>query len=402
MSPTQAFDVIVVGGGLAGSALAGVLAQSGLGVLVVEREAGFRDRVRGELTWPWGVAEARQLGLAETLQQAGSVELPVVQFFEDQRVAVTEPFEGVPMLGFSHPRLQESLFTWAGAQGATTLRPAKAIGFAINGRPTVTVVADGRALDFTARLVIGADGKLSAVRRWAGGETQADPEHHRFGGVLVTGLPITGFVLADARTAPVECMWFAQSAAATRLYLRMSAERLRESGIDRSFAALATYAAAYMPEGALAGAEQAGPIGFFPNSNVWASRLAGDGVVLIGDAAGAADPSGGLGTSLLFRDVRELRDLLLSEREWAAAIAEFALRRGRYYEVVRAYDRWMGQLFAEEGAEADRRRAGHARAKKHDPALGGYGLIEAQGPDGLVADDAARRQYFGEDGDAPD
>ena len=396
MAPKQAFDVIVVGGGLAGSALAGLLAQAGLGVLVVEREAAFRDRIRGELTWPWGVAEARELGLEAVLQQAGRVELPTVQFYEDQRVAVTEPFESVPMMGFSHPRLQEALFTWAGVQGATTVRPAKATGFALNGRPTVTVVADGRTVEYTARLVIGADGKLSAVRRWAGGETQTDAEHHRFGGALVTGLPSTWFALGDARTAPAECLWFAQSAAATRLYLRMSAERLQESGIDRSFAAFVSYAAALMPEGALAGAQQAGPMGFFPNSNVWASRIAADGVVLIGDAAGAADPSGGLGTSLLFRDVRELRDLLLSEREWAAAIAEFAVRRGRYYEVVRAYDRWMAQLFAEEGPEADYRRAGHARAREHDPTLGGFGLIEAQGPDGLVADDTARRLFFGE------
>jgi 2-polyprenyl-6-methoxyphenol hydroxylase-like FAD-dependent oxidoreductase len=396
MAPKQAFDVIVVGGGLAGSALAGVLAHSRLGVLVVEREAGFRDRIRGELTWPWGVAEARELGLEAVLQQAGRVELPAVQFYEDQRVAATEPFESVPMMGFSHPRLQEALFTWAGVLGATTVRPAKATDFALNGRPTVTVVADGRTVEYTARLVIGADGKLSAVRRWAGGETQTDAEHHRFGGALVTGLPTSWFVLGDARTAPAECIWFAQSAAATRLYLRMSAERLRESGVDRSFAAFVSYAAELMPEGALAGAQQAGPIGFFPNSNVWASRISGAGIVLIGDAAGAADPSGGLGTSLLFRDVRELRDLLLSEREWDAAIVEFAVRRCRYYDVVRAYDRWMGQLFAEEGAEADRRRDGHARAREHDPTLGGFGLIEAQGPDGLVADDAGRRQYFGE------
>jgi 2-polyprenyl-6-methoxyphenol hydroxylase-like FAD-dependent oxidoreductase len=397
MAPAQAFDVIVVGGGLAGSALAGVLAHSGLGVLVVEREAGFRDRIRGELTWPLGVAEARELGLEAVLQQAGRIELPAVQFYEDQRVAVTEPFDSVPMIGFSHPRLQEALFTWAGLQGAITMRPAKATGFALNGLPTVTVVADGRAVDYTARLVVGADGKLSAVRRWAGGETQTDAEHHRFGGALVTGLPATWFALGDARTAPAECIWFAQSAAATRLYLRMSAERLPETGVDRSFAAFVSYAAAFMPEGTLAGAQQSGPIGFFSNSNVWASRIAGDGIVLIGDAAGAADPSGGLGTSLLFRDVRELRDLLLSEREWDAAIAEFAVRRGRYYEVVRAYDRWMGQLFAEEGAEADRRRAGHARSRERDPTLGGFGLIETQGPDGLVADDRARRVYFGED-----
>ena len=82
-----------------------------------------------------------------------------------------------------------------------------------------------------------------------------------------------------------------------------------------------------MPEGALADAQQAGPIGFFPNNDTWASQIAGNGVVLIGDAAGAPDPTGAHGTSLLFRDVRVLSELLLSTADWEAAIAEFAERR---------------------------------------------------------------------------
>jgi flavin-dependent dehydrogenase len=46
------FDLIIVGGGIAGSTLGGVLARDGLGVLVVEKEARFRDRIRGAGTWP--------------------------------------------------------------------------------------------------------------------------------------------------------------------------------------------------------------------------------------------------------------------------------------------------------------------------------------------------------------
>ena len=393
MPPTQAFDVIVVGGGMAGSALAGVLAQAGLGVLVVEREAGFRDRIRGELTWPWGVAEALQLGLDDVLIRAGRVELSEIQFFENQQVTKTEPWDTIPMVGFSHPRLQEELFAWAASQGATMLRPAKATGFARNGQPAVTVAEDGCETEYTARLVVGADGKLSAVRRWAGGETIADPERHRFGGVLVTGLPTDWHVLADASIPQTGFFWFAQSVEATRLYFRMSAERLRQTNVDRSFAAFVSHAAEFMPEGALIGVQQAGPIGFFPNNNVWASRIAGDQVVLIGDAAGAADPSGGLGTSLLFRDVHELTALLLEEKDWDAAIAAFASQRRQYYDVIREYDRWMSLLL---GEGTEQRRADHARAREQDPTLGGFGLIEAQGPDGLVPDEAARRLFFGE------
>jgi flavin-dependent dehydrogenase len=42
------YDVITVGGGLAGAGLAKVLAERGVRVLVIEREIAFRDRVRGE------------------------------------------------------------------------------------------------------------------------------------------------------------------------------------------------------------------------------------------------------------------------------------------------------------------------------------------------------------------
>ena len=41
-------DVIVVGGGIAGSALAGVLAGAGVDVLLLETVTEYRDRVRGE------------------------------------------------------------------------------------------------------------------------------------------------------------------------------------------------------------------------------------------------------------------------------------------------------------------------------------------------------------------
>jgi flavin-dependent dehydrogenase len=60
-------DLLVVGGGLAGSALASVMGRAGASVVVVERERAFRDRIRGEVLHPWGVAEAHALDLVEPL-----------------------------------------------------------------------------------------------------------------------------------------------------------------------------------------------------------------------------------------------------------------------------------------------------------------------------------------------
>jgi hypothetical protein len=45
---------------------------------------------------------------------------------------------------------------------------------------------------------------------------------------------------------------------------------------------------------------------------------------------------------------------------------------------------------------AGRLREGNQAAAEADPALGGFALIEARGPDGLVADASARAAFFGE------
>jgi menaquinone-9 beta-reductase len=401
MPASPNFDVIVVGGGIAGSTIGGILARAGLGVLVVEREAEFRDRVRADGCWPWGAATARALGLHDVLAAAGVVAHAGIQRFEERRPVETqtwgaETLDGGGAIGFCHPGLQGAAFTWAAGQGATTIRPAKAIGFAHNGQPTVTVVQNGREVAYSARLVIGADGKLSAVRRWTGGESIADAEHHRIGGVLVSGAVIDRAYSNYVWSPGLIVNWFAAGPERTRLYLAMAAQRLRDMRVDRSIEALVAFAAGHMPEGALTGVQQAGPIAFFPNHDIWASRLAGNDVVLIGDAAGAPDPTRGHGTPMLFRDVRALSELLLWERDWGTAIAAYAERRERDFAVMLAYDRWHNLLF-DEGAEGERLRAGNARAREHDPTIGGFGLLEARGPDGLVADEVARRHYFGED-----
>jgi flavin-dependent dehydrogenase len=69
------YDVIVIGGGMAGAALAKSLAESGLHVLILEREKVFKDRVRGETMLGWGVAEAGMLGIDMLLKETCGYEV---------------------------------------------------------------------------------------------------------------------------------------------------------------------------------------------------------------------------------------------------------------------------------------------------------------------------------------
>ena len=60
MSSTS-YDIITVGSGLGGAALAKAMAENGARVLVLESETKFRDRVRGEAIVSWGLARPRTL-----------------------------------------------------------------------------------------------------------------------------------------------------------------------------------------------------------------------------------------------------------------------------------------------------------------------------------------------------
>jgi len=56
-------EVVVVGAGIAGSALAHALGKQGRRVVLVERDLREPNRIVGELLQPGGVAALRQLGL---------------------------------------------------------------------------------------------------------------------------------------------------------------------------------------------------------------------------------------------------------------------------------------------------------------------------------------------------
>ena len=87
-------DLAIVGGGIAGGALATVMARAGVRVLLLERETRYRDHIRGEILWQWGLAEARRLGLEDVLLAAGGLIVPRFVFFDEGAPPAPEDLAG--------------------------------------------------------------------------------------------------------------------------------------------------------------------------------------------------------------------------------------------------------------------------------------------------------------------
>lgn len=68
MRSATRYDVLVIGGGVAGSAVARALGQQGRRILMVERSLREPDRIVGELLQSGGVEALSRLGLAHCLE----------------------------------------------------------------------------------------------------------------------------------------------------------------------------------------------------------------------------------------------------------------------------------------------------------------------------------------------
>jgi menaquinone-9 beta-reductase len=170
------------------------MAERGARVLVLERTPRFRDRVRGEGMYPWGVTEARALGLYDTLRHTCAHETPWLARYQgstllSRRDLVTTTTHRAGCLTFYHPAMQEVLLRVAADAGAAVQRQATVTQVAPGTSPAVSVRCDGKDAVFQARLVVGADGRQSQVRHWAGFMVSYDPKRLLIAGVLFTGMP---------------------------------------------------------------------------------------------------------------------------------------------------------------------------------------------------------------------
>ena len=323
-------DVVVVGGGIAGSALATVLARDGLEVHVLERQKVYRDKVRGETLQPWGVAELCRLGLDDTLLGAGGGycrrvvpydETTAPDAAEANAFALDELLPGIKgSLNVGHPEACEALASVAVASGARLERGIGEVRVDGGSMPAVAFELDGVEQRISCRLVIGADGRCSSIRRQIGCRLNATEPRTVAAGLLVEDLEgWTGEVEAFGTEGNVMYTVFPRPGGRARLYLLWSVtDRGRFTGVNRVSEFLDAFRLDCLPSGeAVASARPAGPCASYPMNDTWVDRPFADGVVLIGDAAGWSDPIIGQGLAIALRDTRIVAEILQSSADWS-------------------------------------------------------------------------------------
>ncbi len=118
-SRTYSCEVAIIGGGLAGSALAVHLAKAGRRVAVFERDRFPRDKLCGEFLSPESGALLGELGCLPEVLERGAVPIRRARFSSARGRVLEFPLTGEG-LGISRVALDEILFRQATVSGART------------------------------------------------------------------------------------------------------------------------------------------------------------------------------------------------------------------------------------------------------------------------------------------
>ncbi len=365
MSTGDSYDLILVGGGIAGSSLAFSMAKAGARVLLLENEPEFRDRVRGEILCPWGVAEARALGLTQAFQDAGACEVRWCdQYMGPQQIEHRDlpasTFTKTPIQTFYHPRMQASLLEAAQSAGTVVRRKACVSTITQGTTPSITYRVNDSCEEVRARLAVVAEGRNSQFRRLPGFQVQREQQTFCIAGVLVENVSLdedTFYLFTNPALGEV-IAWAPQGNGRVRTYFCYWGEtRPRFQGFADFPRLLKSLEWTGLSLKYFSAAKQAGPLATFEGADSWMEHPYANGVTLLGDAAANSDPAWGQGLSLALRGSRTLRDALLSDEDWDVAGHSYAREQNRFYTTVRTVTGWLREFFLVTGPAADARRA---------------------------------------------
>ncbi len=352
------FDVIVVGGGPAGSSAAYACARDGSSVALLEKEESIAQSVRTSgVTW---ISDAESLGIPDSLYN------PVRNYsFCSPNNTVTISSK-TPMAAVLDVR---KTYRWlaeqAREQGAEIFTGTVATGVLKDdaGRIAGIAAGDGDSRrEFFAKTVIDASGfasvvskSMGLVERWKRFGVGAEYEMRAQGADAHTW-----WLMVGQQYSPAGYAWI----------FPLGGDRVRigvgigrpESGVDPAKRLDEIIAKKLGPIGSLGGLELIeSHYGLIPNDGL-SRRTVHDNLILVGDSAGQANPlvlegiryaikfgrlAGGIASRAVRNGDTSKKALWRYERQWRAEIQSKIRSAGRIQ------DRWIGLTDKQWDAELD-------------------------------------------------
>ena len=399
---TESHDIVVVGGGIAGSILAKAMAEHGAKTLVLESATTFKDRVRGEAIVPWSTKEAMDLGVYDVLMPAGGHRLQYWYTYQgpelmDRRDLEATTLPGTPILAIYHPDLQEALINAASDAGAQVRRGVSVREIDLDGAPGVKADVDGQSLEFEARLVVSADGRSAMGRNAGGFSVQSDPDQNMVAGVLLSDLSLQddgAHVWSNPSSGHMSFV-FCQGGGRGRAYVVYPASaRYRISGASAYPQFLTAAKVAGVPDEVYGSAKVSGPLATFSGAVNWVDHPYRNGLALIGDAAAQSDPTWGQGLGLAIHDAKLLSECMIANENWEEAGNAFARQHDRDFGIIHGFENWMTEVLLQTGPEADARRERILPMWGEDPSRNPEPIFN--GPNEPL-DEKVRKRFFCED-----
>nr|AGI19257.1 squalene epoxidase [Panax notoginseng]AGS79227.1 squalene epoxidase [Panax notoginseng] len=313
-------DVIIVGAGVAGSALAYTLAKDGRRVHVIERDLTEQDRIVGELLQPGGYLKLIELGLEDCVNEIDAQRVfGYALYMDGKNTRLSYPLEkfhsDVAGRSFHNGRFVQRMREKAASlpnvrmeQGTVTSLVEKK--GSVKGVQYKT--KDGQELSAFAPLTIVCDGCFSNLRRSLCNPKVEVPSC--FVGLILENIDLPHInhghvILAD----PSPILFYKISSTEIRCLVDLPGQKVPSISNGELANYLKTVVAPQVPKqlyNSFIAAVDKGNIRTMPNRSMPADPHPTPGALLLGDAFNMRHPLTGGGMTVALSDIVLIRDLL--------------------------------------------------------------------------------------------
>ena len=327
MYPDQEYDVIVVGGGPAGSTAAALIADAGRKVLLLDREKFPRFRV-GESLMPATYWTLERLGVLDKMKCSHFPNKHSVQFFSKTGIAAApyyfskvDPHESSQTWQVDRLEFDHMLFRNAAEKGAATFEEVRVHDVLFAGDRAVGVdaeFADGERRDIAAKVVVDATGQSALIaRKLSLRRTDPNLKHCAFftrfkGAARGAGIDEGATLIIHTEHEKSWFWYIPQPNDVVSVGVVGSLEHLVKGRSNAPETVFDEELALCKPlQERIEGAERLHEIRVLKDFSYAATKIAGDGWVLAGDAFGFIDPIYSSGVFLAFKGGELAADSIL-------------------------------------------------------------------------------------------